>query len=72
MTREEFYKIVVDLNNGNEVYVKAAHLGRAVDSAAQNCWINQVPENEKTKILREQLLYQEKHGHFNFTEEPQC
>ena len=31
----------------------------------ENIWLMELPENEYTKTMREQLLFLSKHGHFN-------
>jgi len=71
MTREEFYKIVVELNGGGEkaeIYVKNVGLAKAAQTASEECIFLLRPETPSTEILREQLTHLHKHGIFDFEE----
>jgi hypothetical protein len=75
MSYEELYKLVMRclLKGGFKEdavghYMKDARLPGAADYAAQLLWINQIPEDEDTHILRKQLMYIKTHGQFDLKE----
>lgn len=69
MTYKDLFQLVVDLNGGNEAYVKAAGLPQAMERTASMLWVNQAPETDKTRVLRYQLVHLERVGRFDVREE---
>ena len=51
-----------------EQYLSATDAPRAVEYAAMLLWFHEIPEDEDTAILREQLKHLRKNGMFKFEE----
>lgn len=46
-------------------YMDFHGLANAVKLAAEHCWINQLPENEDTRVIRAQLVALRNRGHLD-------
>ena len=68
MTHKELWELVCEAHNGNDAFMNAAGLPKAIECAALDLWLDQAPESETSSIFRHQIKHLHETGVFDLEE----